>query len=287
MTVRAVGATRPRWALRISPSSLVDETLPWLVRAFVTAGLIFLVLPTFVVVITSFSGRGVLFPPRTWSFDAYGNIPTSMYDSFVTSVKLGLSAVALALVIALPTSLALVRGALPGKNLLRAALNSPLQVPHIVVGYAFYQYFVLLAGFGVTLRGEFAGLIVGHLLVVTPYVLTTLLGRVASLDPSIEEAAHGLGAGFMRTTFAVTLPLLRPAVLAAVILAFLVSFNEVTVSMFLVGVGNTTLAVQILGSADNELNTMVYAVSALTVLFSVGAALVVNRFIGLRTVLSA
>lgn len=255
------------------------------VRALVALAAVFLILPTLIVIGTSFgSGYRVTFPPLAWTFDSYASIPGSMFEAFLTSVRLGVVTVALAMILTVPAALAIVRGWLPGRSLIEALLRSPLQVPHIVLGVAFYQYYVSLgASAGIEFRGQFTGLLVAHLVIVAPYMLVALVGSAAGIDQALEEAAAGLGAGFWRTTLLVTLPLMRPGLIAAAILGFLISFNEVTVSMFVAAARATTLPVELLGTAETELTPVLYAAASLTAVISVVTAILVERTVGLRS----
>lgn len=266
----------------------VDAAWPWLARLATVFGALFLVAPVVVVVITSFNVHPRLdFPPQTWSTESYSNIPDRMYDAFYTSLKLGAYSTTVAMLLAVPASLGIVRGHIPGKFLIESFFRSPLQVPGIVMGVALYQYYVyLLDNFDIGLRGNFNGLLLAHIVLVTPYMLGAMVSRVAVLAPNLEEAAAGLGAGFWRTIWTVTLPLMRPALVAGGILAFLISFENVPLSLFLVGSNTSTLPVELFHTAELSLSPTVYAASALTVVFSILITIVVERLIGLRTVLS-
>lgn len=264
---------------------VIDGIWPWIVRGFVAMSVGFLIFPTLIVAGTSFgSGYRVTFPPEIWTLQSYFNIPESFFEAFFNSIRLGILSAAIGILVAVPAGLALVRGWLPGKGAVETFFRSPLQVPRIILGVAFFQYYVFVGqAIGPGLRGTFTGLVLAHALLVTPYMLVSIVGRVATLDPTLEEAAHGLGAGFLRTTVRVTLPLMKPALIAGSILGFLISFNDVVIAMFLSSAGATTLPVEMLGVAENELTPVLYAVATLSALISVAVAILIERWVGLRT----
>ena len=263
----------------------LDAFWPWAVRGFVIVGITFLVLPMLIVIGTSFgTGYRVTFPPATWTFQSYLTIPGSFISAFFTSVGIACVSVVIGILFSVPAAFALVRGWLPGRGPIETFLRSPLQVPRIILGVAFFQYYVFVGQtFGIGLRGTLLGMLFAHTLIITPYMLVTIVGRVATGEPTLEEAAYGLGASFMHTMIRVTLPLMKPAIIAGTILGFLVSFNDVVISMFLASAGANTLPVEMLGVAENELTPVLYAVASISALLSVTVALLVEKWVGLRT----
>lgn len=253
-------------------------------RALTVVIVLFLIAPLIVVFIVSFSNGGIRFPPTTWGLNGYRSIPGYLWEALGVSVVVASGAVVGALLITIPLAVALVRGRLPGREVFEVFFRSPLQLPQLVLGVALYQYFVFAAGLGVTLRGTLVGLLIGHVVIIVPYLLTASVGRLSQLDSTIEDAAQGLGAGFFRVLWSITLPLLRPGLVAGSFLAFLVSFNDVALSVFLVGSGTTTLPVVMLADAETSPAVYLYAISGVVVLLSVGASILVDRFIGLRSV---
>ncbi|BCB92060.1 ABC transporter permease [Phytohabitans suffuscus] len=252
----------------------------------VAALLLFLLAPLVVVILTAFNDRLVAFPPQGWSLQSFRSVPGYMFEALWLSVQVAALATVIAMLLAFPATIALVRGEMRGKAALLAFFQSPLQVPAIVQGLALYQLYIALNPFGVALRGSFTGLLIGHVILVFPFILNAMLGRVAAIDTNLELASYGLGAGFLRTTWLVTLPLMRPALIAAGFLAFLVSFDDTSISLFLTQVGGATLPLTLLYTSEQALSPMLYAMSALVIVFSLVLALIVDRVFGLRTVMS-
>lgn len=174
-------------------------------------------------------------------------------------------------------ALALVRGSLPGRAFLTAFFMSPLMLPAILTGLALFQSY-LLAGIGRPVWG----LIMGHVLVAVPYVLRTTLAVLHNFDRRIEEAAAVLGASPARVFFEVTLPLIRPGVFAGGVFAFIVSFDQFPVSLFLVMPKNETLPVVLFNYMKFDLDGAIAAASMVSILLALAVVLVLEKLIGLK-----
>ena len=259
---------------------------PALGGLWVAAVATFLVFPTAIVLLTALGGEPyVVFPPRSLTLRHFAEIPAVYLRVFLVSLELAAVAAVGGTLLALPAALALVRGRLVGGGALSAILNAPLHVPWLVMGVAFLQFYVAVFDrMGLALNGSFLGLAVAHVAVTTPYVLTAIVARLSRFDEHLEEAAHGLGAGRVRTFFLVTLPIIKPAVLAGAFFAFAVSFDNVGVSLFIFGASNTPLPVQIYGEVTQHLTHVMYAVSTATVAFSLLLALAFARAGGMRAI---
>jgi putative spermidine/putrescine transport system permease protein len=246
----------------------------------------FLVLPTAIVVLTALGGEPyVVFPPRSFTLRHFAEIPAVYARVFLTSLELGLIASIVSTLLAVPAALALVRGRIMARDAVSAVVNAPLHVPWLVVGVAFLQFYAAMFDrLGVGLNGTFLGLAVAHVAVTVPYVLTSVTARLVRFDERLEEAAHGLGAWRVRTFFMITLPIIKPAVLAGAFFAFVVSFDNVGVSLFIFGASNTPLPVQIYGEVTQHLTHVMYAVSAVTVGFSVLLTLAFAQAGGMRAI---
>jgi putative spermidine/putrescine transport system permease protein len=174
-------------------------------------------------------------------------------------------------------ALALARGNLPGATLLTAFFMSPLMLPAILTGLALFQLY-LLAGIGRPVWG----LIVGHTVVAVPYVLRTTLAVLHNFDRRVEEAAESLGAGPVRVFWEVTLPLIRPGVIAGGIFAFIVSFDQFPISLFLVVPKGETLPVVLFNYMKFDLDGAIAAASMVSILMALGVVLVLEKLIGLK-----
>ncbi len=185
--------------------------------------------------------------------------------------------VLLSMVIGALSALAIARGKLPGARLLTAMFLSPLMLPAILTGLALFQLF-MLAGIGRPVWG----LVVGHTLVAVPYVLRTTLAVLQNFDRRVEEAAAVLGASPRRVFFQVTLPLVRPGVIAGGIFAFIVSFDQFPISLFLVLPQRETLPVVLFNYIRFDLDGAIAAASMVSILLALTVVVLLERIIGLR-----
>jgi putative spermidine/putrescine transport system permease protein len=201
---------------------------------------------------------------------------------FMSAIQLSLTVAAvvaaIATVLGATAALALARGRLPGARLLTATFLSPLMLPAILTGLALFQLYMLL-----DIGRPLWGLVAGHVLIAIPYVVRTTLAVLHNFDRGLEEAARNLGASPARTFFEVTLPLIRPGVLAGGIFAFIVSFDQFPVSLFLVSPGHETLPITLFNYLKYDLDGTIAAASMVSILLSVAVVLVLDRTVGLRT----
>lgn len=240
---------------------------------------LFLLAPVLVVVPMSFSGDAYLaFPPSSWGTRWYGAIfrDARIVDAFFVSLWLGLAVTFLSLLIAIPAAYALVRLKPTGTDWLLALFTAPLLLPTIVLGLGLL---IVLAPLG--LLGSVAGLLLCHLVVTLPYALRVLVTALSTLPAAVEEAAATLGAPPSVVFFRITLPMMVPGIVAASVLSFLVSFDEVVVSLFMTGPKLSTLPVTMFHHVEDRADPMVAAISVLLVALTLIVMLVVDRSIGL------
>ncbi len=136
------------------------------------------------------------------------------------------------------------------------------------------------------LLATFTGLLIGHAVIAIPYVIRLMLTAINNVSPALEEAAATLGANPARVFWRVTLPLMRPALLAAGALAFLASFDEVTITLFLVGPRMTTLPIEVFRYVQSHADPQVSALSVLLIALTMGVILLIERSLGLMRVVS-
>jgi len=247
--------------------------------AGITLLYLFLLAPVFPVVMMSFTNDPyIMFPPQTWGIEAYFNIfhNAAFVTGAETSVVVGIVVTLLALVLGVPVAYAMARLPLIGRDGLLALFTSPLVVPTIV--FALGALLILVT---IGLLGTYVGLVLAHLVLVVPFVVRILLTALNTLPSDVEAAAATLGAPPLRVFTRVTLPLLRPALLAAAALSFLVSFDEVTASLFIVGSDIITLPVALFRYTQNHTDAQIAAVSVVLILVTLLAVLAVERSVGL------
>jgi len=222
------------------------------------------------------------FPPEGYSLRWFWAIAGNdrFVSGFLLSLELALIATSIGLLLALPAALCLSRLTFRGHELISSLLLLPLVVPGIVLGIALYVFQVEAEiASGLPLLGSLAGLLAGHVLIVIPWAVRLLSASLAGLDRSIEEAAQSLGADRLTTFRRVTLPAIRPGVVAAALFGFVASFGNLEMSLFLVGPGRTTLPIAIIQYLEWKIDPTIAAVSVLQILLIAAAMLLTDRFV--------
>lgn len=248
--------------------------------ALVAALFLFLLGPVLLVFPLSFSAdANIAWPPSGWSFRWYTALLNQPELGVALQNSLILAAIVtvLSLAIALPAAVALGRGNFPGREALLAFLSMPLLLPTIVLGLALLIIFV-----GQGLIGSWPGLILAHLLITIPYALRVLNTALGTLPASVEEAAASLGAPALSVFFRITLPLMAPGVIAAAAIVFLVSFDEVVITLFIVGPKLNTLPVALFHYVESRTDPLVASISVLMIIFTLLLVMVLERAVGLR-----
>lgn len=242
----------------------------------VCAGIFFfLAAPTLIVVPMSFSSsRFMQFPPPGFSLRWYENYFATYEWTRATVVSLQVAAATAFVATVLGTLAALgLRFRFRGKNLANTLLVSPMVVPVIIIAIALYFFYAPFQRAGVPLIGSRPGLILAHTALAIPFVIITVSATLRGLDANIERAAQSLGAGPLRTFFRVTFPLIRPGVIAGALFAFITSFDEIVIAIFISGVTAQTLPVKMWEGVRLEVDPTLAAVSSL--LIGISAALLV------------
>jgi putative spermidine/putrescine transport system permease protein len=244
---------------------LGSERPPLLLCVVVALVLTYLVVPSLIVIVMSFSGGLFLeFPPRTVSFrwhEAYW-ASQAWRDATIRSMKIGVLVTVLATAIGTMASLALVRPAWRGRSLLNALILSPVIVPTIVLSIGIYSVYARWRLIGTTI-----GLVLAHTLLGLPFVVLNVSAVLLKLDRSLDRAARIHGARALYAFRQVTLPLIWPGMAAGAILAFLTSFDEIVIAMFVSG-GDPTLPKLMFDGIRYELNPVVAAVSSQLILIT-------------------
>lgn len=251
---------------------------------------IFLLSPMIVVIGASFHGgeynQAIRFPPQDPSFGWYFKIPMDQVMALGLSLGLASIAAAGACIIGIPAALGIVRSNLRFKLLIAAIFRSPLQIPAIVSGIAFLQLFYVLGdATGIYWQGTFVGLAIGHVFVATPFVVGSVVAVLQRFDNRLEEAALIHGATRWRTFKRVTLPVIMPGVYAGALYGFMVSFGDVPLSIFLSSPGFQTYPVEIFFEMENDFSPAMLASGSLVIYTCLILLLVMQRVIGLDTLL--
>lgn len=246
----------------------------------VAAMYVFLLAPIAVVVPLSFSGDTYLgFPPESWSTRWYAAMlrHDGLVRAFRTSLAVASLVTVLSLATGVPAAYALARGRFRGRDLLTTFFTAPLLLPSVIVGLA-----MLLSFSGQGLLGTYRGLVLAHLVLCTPYVVRIMTTALTTLAPGVEEAAATLGASPATVFRRITVPLVMPAVAASAALSFLISFDEVVVSLFVTGPRLSTLPVEIFNYVDTRTDPLIAAVSVSLVTVTIVGVVLIERTVGLR-----
>jgi putative spermidine/putrescine transport system permease protein len=240
------------------------RVLLWLLCGLV---LVFLVAPIVVIVLASFNGTPFLqFPPQRWSWRWYERFFTApqWYEAAILSFRVAIVVTLAATVLGTSAAIGLVRGTFRFRRALELFFVSPMFVPVIVMAVSLYFLMSPLR-----LTGSVTALCLGHTVAATPIVMVIVAAALRLSDNSLELAARSLGATWWRTLRYVTLPSIAPAIVSAGAFAFLVSFDEVVLAVFLGGPDATTLPKRMWESMRFEIDPTLTAISTLLTLVAI------------------
>lgn len=250
----------------------------WLVAVGVVVGA-WLIAPVLIVIPLSFTGSDSFqFPPESWSLDYYVNFFTDRRwrEALVASVILAVVVAAVSTVIGTLAAFGLVRARFRGKGLINGLILAPLVAPGIVVAVAVFGVFLSWR-----LTGSFVGFVLAHSMLAIPFVVVTVTTSLQSFDRILERAAASLGAGRLTTFLRITLPNILPGVLTGALFAFVTSFDEVVVALYLQSPSFRTLPVKMYSSVSSETDPTIAAASTvilvLTTILILGPQLLKRR----------
>lgn len=238
----------------------------WL-SVYSMAVFVFLYFPIVVLAVYSFNGPGVGgFPPRHLTFDWYRQLfaDAPLWDTVLNSLTVAICAVGIALLLGFPAALALDRASFPGKALFRRLVLLPLILPGIITGLSLLMLFVTVG-----IRLSLLTITLGHGTALISVATTEIFAGLQKFDRAQEEASLDLGATHWQTFWRVTLPNLKVSLIAAALLIFTLSMDEIAVSFFLIGRSNT-LPLEIWSRLRRGMTPEINAISALILLFSIG-----------------
>lgn len=198
-------------------------------------------------------------------------------DAFVLSALLALAAAAVAVTLGFLAAYALIRFRFPGRAALDAFFVSPLLVPAVVLGIALLQFVNRLG-----LYNTFAGVLAAHVVVVVPYTVRVIGTALRAVPEDVEWAAMNLGARRGVMLRRITLPLARRGMIAAFLFAFILSFDEVTVTIFMTGPRYQTLPIRVYNYLTDQIDPTVAAISAMLIVLSAVLVFALDRIVGLE-----
>ena len=242
----------------------------------------FLLAPILVVCVVSFTDKGYLSLPTDglslrWFYAILDN--PDFISAFWISLFLGLASATVALSVSIPAALALARYQFPGRDGLTALFLSPLMIPHVVLGVSFLRFFS-----EIRLSGTFIGLVLAHVILVMPYALRLVLASVTGMDRDSEKAALALGASNWTVFRRITLPLILPGLTGGWVLAFITSFDELTMTVFVASPSTTTLPVRMYHHIAQTIDPLIASVSTVLIVMTLVLMIVLDRIYGLDKV---
>ncbi|MFQ5984525.1 MAG: ABC transporter permease [Alphaproteobacteria bacterium] len=253
----AVPAHAPLW----------ERVWYYALRVFCVLVFVFLVAPVFVIWPMSFSSAQFLeFPPPGLSLQWYDEYfhDVDWLSATRSSFMVALAATVCATVLGTVASMGIVRGRFRGKNLLMAFLISPMVIPLIITATGLYFMYSQLGWVE-----SFHGMVIAHTVLATPFVVVVVSATLQGFDPTLERAAASLGASPVTTFFRVTFPVIAPGVVSGALFAFITSFDEVVVALFLSGIEWRTIPVKMFEGIRYEINPTITAVATMVTLIAV------------------
>jgi putative spermidine/putrescine transport system permease protein len=239
----------------------------------------FLAVPTLFIVPVSFTTEAYIdWPPRGFSLKWYAAYLSSSQwvGATVRSFGVAVATGCVALALGIPAAFAFARRRVPGRTAVLAFILSPLVIPRIVFAVGIFYLYARLG-----LVGSSFGLVLGHTALALPYVVITVLAVLKTYDERLDQAAWTLGASRLRAFYHVTLPLIRTAIISAFLFAFITSFDELTIALFVTAGLANTLPKQMWDDALHKLSPTVAAVSTI-LLLAISALLLLSEWVRLR-----
>lgn len=250
---------------------LALQPLTW----FTALGYLFLYLPICVLVAFSFNTSRFSVQWQQFTFKWYAKLLQDplILDALYNSIIVAVVAMILSTIIGTLTAYGLFRYHFRGKSIFDGILFLPIVTPEIVVGISLVVFFV-----AIHVNLGLITIIIAHTAFDIPFVMLIVRARLQGMDRALEEAAMDLGADELTTFFKVTIPQLKPGIIAAALLAFTLSFDDFVITFFVAGVGSTTLPLKIYSMVRLGVSPKINALSALIVLFSIILITIADRF---------
>ena len=250
------------------------------VHALVATGAAIVFLPLVLTLYLSvFDESLIVFPPHAYTLAWYARILPAFGNALGTSLLVALAAVALSLAIGVPAGIGLARYRFRGRGAIGTLLLAPLTIPGVAIGLGIYVLAVLIEERTEWPLSSSTGVMVAaHVLITLPWVVRLCLASLANHDRAAEEAAASLGARPLTVIWRVTLPAMRGGIVAGALFAFIISFENLEMTLFLTAPGTTTLPIAILQYLQYHIDPLVAAVAVAQVVLVGGALLLLDRY---------
>jgi putative spermidine/putrescine transport system permease protein len=249
----------------------------WLFAAFMLA-------PLVMVVLVSFTDKGYISMPfagASWRWYRAILDHSDFIDAFWRSLALAATSATMGTLLALPAGMAIAWYRFPGREAILGLLLSPLMVPTVVLGIALLRFFTQLGA-----AGTLWGLAAAHTVIVLPYVLRLVVAAATGFDCVLVQAAQSLGASGWTVFRRIELPLIVPGVVGGWIIAFITSFDELTMTIFVASPATATLPVKMYNYIANTIDPLLASVSTVLIVVTLVLMVALDRFYGLDRVLA-
>jgi putative spermidine/putrescine transport system permease protein len=266
-------------AQRSTPS---DMSYAVVVGVLATLSVLILLGPVLIVLITSFTTSAALkFPPPDFSIRWYVELfdktrSAHIHTAAGNTLWVAFVATSLSCMMAVLAALSIARVSRPAARALEASFLSPLVLPTLAYGLATLMLFALL-GF----RPSLYHLVLGHLVVISPFIFRTTLASLTQLDPALLESSASLGASRFYAFRRITLPIIAPGIAAGAFLAFIASIDNVPVSLFLSNARTSMLPIRMWGMMESTLDVRVAAISGVLIAVILVLMIIMDRLVGL------
>ncbi len=252
----------------------------WMLRAYVFLILVFMIGPIVITAATSFNeGQISRFPPEGFSLKWWGlAFSEEWFDPILFTLKLAVLVTFLSLLMSLPLAFGLARYSFHGRTAVSVMTLGPLTLPNLVIGVAILQTLIFV---GLRDWIGFPALIIGHLIICLPYAVRTIMISLQTIPPNVERAAMNLGASPLVVLRSIIMPLIKSGFFAGAVFAFIHSFNDVNISIFLSSPLEQVINVKILGTLEFGFEPVVAAVAVITFAIPLILVYVINRYIAI------
>jgi putative spermidine/putrescine transport system permease protein len=245
----------------------------------ICVALLLLLAPIIIIVAISFNpGEVEAFPPTgfslRWYFEFFQS-DTFVHSFFFVSLPIAVIVAMIATLLGVMAGYVLVRRAVPFRDGLQSLLLAPLIIPAVISGFALLLFFSRY-----DLQMPYVNLVIGHTLITVPYTTLTSMTSIYGMDDEVEEASRILGASGLETFVYVTLPLIKSGVIAGFLLAFIISFTDIYIALFLSGGNTVTLPLAIFQFLQWETSPIISAISTIQIVLILVVILVISRFVG-------
>jgi len=243
----------------------------------------FMLAPLLMVVLVSFTDKGYIAMPfdgASWRWYLAILKDDEFMNVFYRSLALGAGAATLATLLAVPAGMAIAWHRFPGREAILGLLMSPLMVPHVVLGIALLRFLTQLSA-----TGTMWGLTAAHTVVVLPYVLRLVVAAATGFDRTVAQAAESLGASGWTVFRRIEMPLIAPGVAGGWLIAFINSFDELTMSIFVASASTQTLPVKMYNHIANTIDPLLASISTVLIVLTLALMIVLDRLFGLDRIL--